>query len=411
MRSPDSVLRLFNRAGWLDAEARYKAVLFSKGVISLMLVVLITFIIASFVQPQYIPRYLAIIFTVLLLTLTSLFGLREKNVNVVAGIYISFLLFIIVFFSWSGGGIRGHGISLLPVVVAFAGLAIGRKYIWYFSASAALGGLLLMCAHYFEWLPTTEPLGHSPLVYWMYSVTAIFLLSLIEYLSVERLQKSLDETKRELILRKESEDKYRRIFNSFQDVYYQTDIEGKITIITPSVEARTGYTPEEVTGRNVAEFYVDASQRNAFLQQLKESGYVYNYDLDMIHKDGTVRNVSASSRILYDDAKKPVAVEGTLHDITQRKKAENDLKLQNKGLMDIAFLQSHIVRAPLTNVLALINLINKNDANDPVNLEMIPKLKEAGDQLDAIVHHIVQKTNEIRSSVDRQSPENPESLY
>jgi PAS domain S-box-containing protein len=406
MKPTHRALQMFNRSGWQDHEAKYKAVLFSKGILSLAIITILTFLTASFVQPEYSSRYLTIIASVIILTSGSLFALKEDNVSFVAAVYISILLFKIIFFSWSGGGIRGHGISLLPVVVAFAGLAIGRKHIWYFSVAAALGGLLLMCAHYFDLLPKTEPLGHSPLVYWMYSVTAIFLLSFVEYLSVERLQKSLDETKRELLLRKESEEKYRQIFVSFQDIYYQTDMDGKIILITPSVYARAGYTPEEVTGKNVAEFYADVSQRNAFLQQLKNTGEVYDYDLEMTHKDGTLRNVSASSRILYDGEGKPIAIEGSLHDITQRKKAEDDLKLQNKGLMDIAFLQSHIVRAPLTNILGLINLINKKDPNDPINIEIIPKLEDAAKQLDSVVHQIVQKTNEIRTAVDMQSPEN-----
>jgi len=73
-------------------------------------------------------------------------------------------------------------------------------------------------------------------------------------MSLGRLNKALSEAKAEIALRKKSEEKYRLIFESFQDVYYQTDLDGKILIITPSVKYHTGYEVEEIIEKNVNEF-------------------------------------------------------------------------------------------------------------------------------------------------------------
>jgi PAS domain S-box-containing protein len=395
---------------WKDHEARGRGIILSKGIISVLTIVTAAFLLAMVLQPQYLTRYIIIVISVWFMSAFFLLSMKEENARLVATGYICMLLIMIVFFSWSGGGIKGHGISLLPLVVAFAGLAVGRKQIWFFSIAAAVGGLLLTVAFYSDLLPTKEPLGSSPLIYWLYSVTSIFAITYIEFLSVNRLQKALDETKKELYLRRASEEKYKRIVDSFQDIYYQTDMEGKMTMITPSIKTRAGYETAEVIGRNVRDFYTDPVKREAFLELLRTSGSVYNYDLDLVSKDGTINNVIASSRILYGANGKAIGIEGTLHDITQRKKYENDLKLKNEGLIEIAFLQSHIVRSPVANILGLINLINKNDPADPINAEVLPQLEIAAKQLDGVVHQIVQKTNEIRSSVENRTDANISSL-
>ncbi len=45
-----------------------------------------------------------------------------------------------------------------------------------------------------------------------------------------------------------SEMKYRAFFENVQDVFYQTDVNGLITTISPSIERYSGYKPEELIG-------------------------------------------------------------------------------------------------------------------------------------------------------------------
>ena len=49
---------------------------------------------------------------------------------------------------------------------------------------------------------------------------------------------------------RESEARYRRIFESFRDIYFRTDVEGVLTEVSPSVE-RWGYNREGLIGKNV----------------------------------------------------------------------------------------------------------------------------------------------------------------
>jgi PAS domain S-box-containing protein len=140
------------------------------------------------------------------------------------------------------------------------------------------------------------------------------------------IARDITENKRAETALKEREKKYRKIFESLFDVYYRTDREGMITEISPSVRTQAGYDPEDVIGHPVTDFYRDPSAREVFAQNLKETGRVNDYELQLMAKDGRVIEVSVSSHIVTDREGNPVGVEGVLRDISARKRAEQALK-------------------------------------------------------------------------------------
>jgi PAS domain S-box-containing protein len=365
-----------------------------------------TSVIAMIQQPKHLLRFIMAISLLWVISLILLFILRLHNTRIIAIIYISFLLMMILGFSFTGGGIKAHGIRLLPMIVLSSGLTIGRKPMWIFAILVSLGGYLLVLAGYYGLLPMMEPIGQTPLSYWIYSLSGIFLLCFMESLSVGRFNKTVDRLSQELELRKQSEEKYKVIFESFQDIYYQTDMTGNVILITPSIKKRAGYDPKEVIGNNVVDFYHKTEKRNDFIRLLLEKGAVYNYELELVTKEGKIIDVLVSSRIVHDSNDTPMTIEGTLHDITQRKRDENLLKEQNQKLMRVAHLQSHIVRKPVANILGIIHLLDIENPTDPTNLELIPKLETAARELDTIITEIVQNTKEINTMIKVNTPTN-----
>lgn len=79
--------------------------------------------------------------------------------------------------------------------------------------------------------------------------------------------------------------------------------------------------------------------------------------------------------------------------------AEEKLKIKNKKLIEICFLQSHQVRRPVATIQGLISLFNFNNLNDPINSEVILKLEISAKEFDGVIHEIVQKTNELNSII------------
>jgi len=161
----------------------------------------------------------------------------------------------------------------------------------------------------------------------------------------EKLNKEIIDRKRIEKALRESEEKYRAIFESFHDVYYRTDKEGLITIISPSVRIHAGYNPEDIIGYPVTDFYLNPEDRETFVQKLKEKGAVNDYELKLKAKDGSVIETSMSAHIIFGNDGEPTGVEGVLRDITERKRAEEALKESEEKYRDLVENLAEVIYA------------------------------------------------------------------
>ena len=125
---------------------------------------------------------------------------------------------------------------------------------------------------------------------------------------------------------KESEQKYRRIFENFQDLYYRTDAEGFIIEVSPSLTPLSGFRSDEVVGKSVYDFYLHRRDRVQFTKELRDKGRIIDYELTLIGKGDRRIPVSISSQVLYDESGTFIGIEGVVRDITERKQAEDAIR-------------------------------------------------------------------------------------
>ena len=130
----------------------------------------------------------------------------------------------------------------------------------------------------------------------------------------------------ELALR-ESEENYRSIIENMQDIFYRTDLEGTITMVSPNGIRIGGYdSPESLIGQNVSVLYADPAERDQFLAALKQKGSLYAYPLRLKDRLGMIRHVTTSSHF-YRDARGTIqGIEGVIHDVTARVNAEQAIQ-------------------------------------------------------------------------------------
>ncbi len=124
---------------------------------------------------------------------------------------------------------------------------------------------------------------------------------------------------------RESEAKYHSIFNTFDDLYYQTDMQGIITALSPSCRRITGWDASELIGLQVLDLYPYPEQRKLLLDEMFTNGAVHDYEVILRNKMGKYLNVSVTSHVVRDRLGNPVAIEGVLRDITDRKQVEEAL--------------------------------------------------------------------------------------
>jgi PAS domain S-box-containing protein len=139
--------------------------------------------------------------------------------------------------------------------------------------------------------------------------------------------RDISKRKRTELALKESEESFRTLFENARDPVFTCDLAGNFTSLNAAGQILTGYTLEEVLQYNFSR--VVAPEYLAITKQLisrKAKGDIATiYEIEIVTKDGRRVLVEISSRTLHKDGK-PVGVQGSVRDITERKRDEDALR-------------------------------------------------------------------------------------
>lgn len=186
---------------------------------------------------------------------------------------------------------------------------------------------------------------------------------------------------------KESELKYRNIFEKSRDVIYITDTEGRILDMNPSATRLFGYSREELLKLNTRQLYADEKDRNIFEELITKKGEVTEFEVALKNKQGEKIYCLLTTSLQLDKNGESKTYQGIIHDITRRKKLEQEQRRSEKHEVTerIAHTIAHEVRNPLTNVkLAIEQLkheINGTNESTEIYFDIINRNTERINQL------------------------------
>jgi PAS domain S-box-containing protein len=124
-----------------------------------------------------------------------------------------------------------------------------------------------------------------------------------------------------------SEAKFKELFDEAPVAYHELDHEGRITRINHTEERLLGYTADELRGRPIWELVVESVSQEAVRKKLSgDTPATGPYERTFIHKDGTLVPVLVEERLIHDDHGKIKGIRTTLHDMTERNRAEEQLR-------------------------------------------------------------------------------------
>ena len=169
----------------------------------------------------------------------------------------------------------------------------------------------------------------------------------------------------------ESEEKYRSIFEYSLDVIYLLDAEGRFTDINGSATQMLGFSKAELLEKNITDLFNDEAAKAIFLKKLVLKESMRDFETEMIASGGERRSYIIACNY-YQPPGQDYYFQGILHDITRRKKAEQELLIVEKlaATGRIMRLLGHEIRNPLTNIdLAINQLMSSNDElNDYIEI-------------------------------------------
>ena len=110
--------------------------------------------------------------------------------------------------------------------------------------------------------------------------------------------------------------------------------------------------------------------------------------------DGSYKFVLDRSYVIYNRNNEPIRMIGAVQDFTEKVNYVRKIEAQNKKLSDITWTQCHIVRAPLSRILGLAELLTY-DEQDLEKLELLSHLSHSAVQLDNIIKDIIKKTETL----------------
>ena len=130
---------------------------------------------------------------------------------------------------------------------------------------------------------------------------------------------------------RESELKYQKIINHLDVGFYQVTLEGKILTHNPTYNKILGLDiSENLKNTSVTTFWEKPELREDYLKQLIRDDFVKNYTCHVIKKDGSKIVLQLNSHLIRDKEGKPIRIDGTFIDVTEKFSLEKKLKESEK---------------------------------------------------------------------------------
>lgn len=227
---------------------------------------------------------------------------------------------------------------------------------------------------------------------------------------------------------KESEQKFRLLAENANDVIWTLSPEGKFTYVSPSVFKLRGYTPEEVINQSFDEIFPPEHKDtivcaiNRFYEKLKagEDHYSETFELEQFHKNGSRVWTEVAANPVYDDDGNFQFFLGVTRDISERKKADEEISLYTEELskknedlkslerMKNEFLSnlSHELKTPLISIKGYSELVY-DEVMGPLNPKQKNAMKTVLDKydhlsflMDSLIYMSIVKSGKVDYRLD-----------
>jgi two-component system cell cycle sensor histidine kinase/response regulator CckA len=202
---------------------------------------------------------------------------------------------------------------------------------------------------------------------------------------------------------KDSELRFRSLYENATIGIYRTTPDGNILLANPALLKMLGYTSFEKLAERILEKdgFESSSQRNEFLEKIERDGEVSGYESTWTCQDGTDIFVLESARAIRDSHGKTLYYDGTVENITERKSLQNQI-LQTQKVQSIGTLAggiAHDFNNILGIILAYTSVLERSGADEKKISKSTTAITQAVSRGTALVRQILTFARQTGASV------------
>ena len=195
-----------------------------------------------------------------------------------------------------------------------------------------------------------------------------------------------------------SEQKYRMVVESVREVIFKTSADGIWTLLNPAWTEITGFSVERTLGTFFLD-YVHPEDRDRNVEQFqlllrREKDYC-RHEIRYVTADDGVRWMEVYARLVFDDDGQLAGTSGTLMDITDRKRSEQQMMAArdeahaaNRAKSEFLSRMSHELRTPLNAVLGFGQLLEMADLPE-AQAQQVGYILGAGNHLLSLIDEVL----------------------
>ncbi|MEM6262554.1 MAG: PAS domain S-box protein [Bacteroidota bacterium] len=200
---------------------------------------------------------------------------------------------------------------------------------------------------------------------------------------------------------KESEAKYRNFVERINEGLILTDMKERILYVNQRTCGILGYEENELIGRSTLELTYDEEGKNTIMGKIANrlSGTSEQYELGLQRKNGDKLWVMVTGAP-YEEADGQINGSiAIITDITDRKKAELQLRQTNAELDSFVYKASHDLKGPLASIIGVVN-IAKDRIRDPESLTFFDLILKSASKLDNILMELIDVTRMNKAKIE-----------
>jgi len=225
--------------------------------------------------------------------------------------------------------------------------------------------------------------------------------------------------------RRESDQRYRVLFEHAPMGIYRTTPEGRILMANPALVAMLGYSSfEELAERKLeAQGFEPDYDRNEFKKEMERAGEIRGRETRWQRRDGTLLYVRENALAIRDSQHTILYYEGTVEDVSERKRAEQEtrqfnaeleqrvrertaqLEAANKELESFSYSVSHDLRAPLRGLdgFSQALLDDYRDRLDAQGQDYLGRIRSASQHMTRLIDDLLKLSRVTRGELHIES--------